>query len=293
MAARGWLNLALLLLVAALGALAYFQPGKEGSQPEPPVTQADTEGIDRIRLEPRDGATLLLARKEDGWRLLRPREMAADPARVEGLLGLLSVQSEGTVTVEEGRQEEFGLGSPQWRVEIGEHRLALGGEHPIEPQRYLRVDGQVHLVSNAAVRSIKGDWSAYASRRLVPEGAELARLELPETTLVKKEDRWQARDSDSIGPERAGRTPRAWANNRAFALEQVDEPGEGPQAILHIAGQDSPIRYTVRSTDPQLELVRPELGLLYRLPKGKVDTLLHPSRAEEEGTESPEPGQPK
>lgn len=287
MRARGWLNLGLLIVVGSLAALAYFRPGKEGEQSLPQVTGTEKAEVDRIRFEPRKGESLTLVRKQGEWRLSEPRGLPANSGRVASLLGLLSLKSQATVEVEKNRLAELGLKEPEWTAEVGGHRFALGGDHPIKPQRYLRVDQTVHLVSRGAVRSVKSSWSAYASHQLLPAGARLTRLELPEVTLARgKDGGWKASDGASLKAKAAKETVKAWQERRAFALEAAEDGKGGPTAVLHLRDREEPVSYRVRSTDPQLELVRPDLGLLYRLPKGLVDTLIHPERSETEESEA-------
>ncbi len=297
MGTRSWLNLALLTLVGGLGALAYFQPGKGGSsETKPPIIQSRPEQIDRVRLLPRKGKEITLVRKQGGWRMTQPRQLLANSSRVDSILDLLTAKSQGTVEVTKEREERFGLKAPAWVVKIDQHRLALGGDHPIKPQRYLRVDDTVHLVSESAVRSIKSNWPAYASQQLLPSGAQLTRLDLPEVTLTKApKGQWKAQDSQELKAKTASETADAWLKRRAFALEGIKEPSKGPTATLHFEGNTEPIRYVVQNTDPQLELARPDLGLLYRLPKDLVDPLLYPRRATKETTHSSGsfPGKPK
>jgi hypothetical protein len=273
---RIWLNILLLAVVAALAALAYLRPGASpGEADRRPLVRPKTTGVDEIRIRPRAGEAIRLRRREGSWRLVEPRAAPADPARARAVAGLLSAVSRGRVRAADGAGDRFGLAEPDVLVTLAGHTFALGDDHPIKRQRYVRVDGGVHLVATRALRRISGKWTDYVSRRLLPAGAEVTRMELPGLTARKGDDGWRARE-DGPEPEALARLADAWQHRRAMALEAA-EPGDGgPWVRLHIAGRQEPVAYRIRSRDEQLRLYRPGLGLVYRLGGDAAADLLQP-----------------
>jgi len=288
------LNIALLALALALAGLAYLRPGAEpeGSE-QPPVTQTDPSAVERIRVVPEAGATTVLQREGGHWRMREPHGIAAAESAVEALLGLLEAESEGRLEVGSGQLDRYGLKDPAVTVEMAGHRFRLGDEHPIEPQRYVQVDGTVHLVQAASLRQVEPAWHHYASRRLVPAGASLVRLELPEASLERVEGgTWQGEASGDghVTQDGARSTAQAWERARALEVSALEgDPPSGAVVRLHLAERDEPLRYRIERRDEGLRLHRPAPGLSYRLPGGRAEALLDPvTTAEaEEATEAP------
>ncbi len=294
MGPRTWLNLGLLALVLALATIAYLQPGTQQPPEKPPLAGLKTDRIDRIRVTPRKGTPVHLERGPGSrWRLTAPRAMAADRVKVRALLDLPSVRSRETVTVPEDEAAGFGLAEPELTVEMDGHRFALGGDHPIRYQRYVRVNGTVHLVSKGALSRLGGDWTAYVHRGLLPPGSEPIRLDLPEATLEKGGDgAWVAAEAaGQPGAEAVTATVDAWRHRRAFAIETLTgEPPEGPTVTVTLAGSEDPLTFTAAFSGQELQLVRPGLGLKYRFGKDAADALFYPGKTA--GAPSVERGSP-
>jgi len=282
---RTWLNLALLAGVAVLAGVAYWQPGKQPPADKPALTHRDPAEVRYIKLQPRGGETVELAKSDGAWEMTSPREMPASPRAVDHLLNLLGAESQGTVKVAEGKAGKYGLAKPKLAVTFDTLRIDLGADHPFKRQRYVRVHGKVHLVRKRALRQVRPDWSRYASHRLVPKGAELARLDLPGGTLVRDDKGdWKAPDKADLDSQTIERTVDAWKHRRAVSLSlapegsggggketkkdkpDLSEPAtkEKPEmAVLHLRGQEEPIRYTIERGDKKARLVRRDLGIRY------------------------------
>lgn len=273
-------NIGLLALALALAGLAYLRPGAGPEQSrQPPLTQADPAAVERIRIAPEEGAITVLQRDDGHWRMREPHAVMASESAVNALLGLLEAGSE-TRLGEVGQLDRYGLEAPAVTFEMAGHRLALGDEHPMEPQRYVRVDGTVHLVRAASLRQLEPAWHHYASRRLVPADTSLTRLELPKATLERAEQGiWQGEASgEGRVPEASARsTAQAWERARALEVAAAErETSSGPVARLHLAGRDAPLVYHIERREAGLRLHRSGPGLTYRLPGGRAEALLDP-----------------
>ncbi|HKJ89296.1 MAG TPA: DUF4340 domain-containing protein, partial [Gammaproteobacteria bacterium] len=189
MTSRAWLNAGLLVVVLVLAGVAYFQPGKQPPPPKPALTDAKPGKVDHISIRGgKKSPDVELARQGDHWRLTKPKKLAADSRTVHAYLDLLRAKSQGKLDVADKDLGKYGLDDPDLVVELGGHKIALGDRHPIKRQRYVRVDGEVHLVKLSAVRALNKDWTKIASRRLLPEGARITRLDLPKVTLERSDD---------------------------------------------------------------------------------------------------------
>lgn len=117
-----------LAVLAGLGSYAWFvereKPARSGD--EEPEAKKDKvlaglvrQRIEGLRLQPRGGEVVRLARRDNTWRLLEPIDAAADAAEVETLLGSLENMESGSVAAEAPADlAEFGLAPAQARVEV-------------------------------------------------------------------------------------------------------------------------------------------------------------------------------
>lgn len=282
--ARTWLNVALLALVVLLAALAYFRPGAGPETPErPALTERRPAGVDRLRVEPRQGPAAVLQRDGERWRLREPRAMPAEADAVRRALGLLEAESRAEVQRGDQGLAPYGLAEPDAVLEMGGHRFVIGGRHPMKGQRYVLVDDTLHLVEARRVRRLGEAWTDYASRRLLPAQASAARIELPGATLMRGDGgEWRARASaegQEIAPAAARRTAEAWRHRRARGLEAAEPEGaeEAPVVQIHLEGREEPLRFRVLEGGEQPRLYRPALGLVYRLGAGGLEALVEPA----------------
>ncbi len=141
------MNLWLLILVLLLGALVWLtlQQGRPVSWQ--PLTGIDPARVERITIHNQRGEFTL--RREAGrWRLQGPAPAAADPARVRSLLKILTTPSRERFPAPESGLEAFGLAHPRAWIEIDGTRIWLGGTHPYNHHRYLRIGETIHLVKD-------------------------------------------------------------------------------------------------------------------------------------------------
>ncbi|MBK1726822.1 DUF4340 domain-containing protein [Halorhodospira neutriphila] len=222
--ARTWLNVALLALVVLLAALAYFRPGAGPETPErPALTERRPAGVDRLRVEPRQGPAAVLQRDGERWRLREPRAMPAEADAVRRALGLLEAESRAEVQRGDQGLAPYGLAEPDAVLEMGGHRFVIGGRHPMKGQRYVLVDDTLHLVEARRVRRARGLEAAE------PEGAEEAPV--VQIHLEGREEPLRFRVLEG------GEQPRLYRpalglvyRLGAGGLEALVEPASGPSA---------------------------------------------------------------
>ena len=276
---RTWLNIALGVAVVALAGVAYFQPGQKKPEPDPTLTTVSPTEVAEVTIRPGKGQAVELERSEGRWRLTVPRELPADKPAAQSLVDLLQAKSRGTVEGADGQAAKYGLKDPDWVIEAAGHTLALGGKHPIERQRFLRVGDTVHRVDSGAVRTIKTDWTAYVSRQLVPRDGKLTDIELPEVTLSKTDEgEWKGNGKATMKPSEAKAAVRTWRNRRAMGVDAASPPSSGkPTVTLHFANRD-PIRYVIQREKNRVRLISPQAGVSYSILAGQSQELLAPHK---------------
>jgi hypothetical protein len=263
---RSHLNLALLAVVAGLGAAVWF--GQKKEEKGPPLTALKQDAITRIALQHPGKATVRLEKKDAKWSLVEPVQAPADPFEVNGILGLAEMEMKARLKASEVNRRELGLDLPAYTVSLDDQTLAVGGVEPIKYRRYVQSGDTVALIDDPPSAALDADFSDLVTRLVVPENAELSRIELPGLTLEKKPDgAWASPQQAQATSAQLAQLAEGWKDARAMwnAMETEAEPkGDGVTLTLN-DGRTVALRVVER--DPQLVLSNPALKLRYTLSK--------------------------
>jgi hypothetical protein len=135
------------------------------------------------------------------------------------------------------------------------------------------------------------DYSDLVSKKLLPAGADIAKISLPGLTLEKSADgkSWTlSPDNPAISTEQKQKLADGW--NNASAMWNAAEPAEGSKgdAATITLKDGSRLNFIVAERDPQLVLARPDIKVRYTLSKALADTLLKLAPATPAATPKPE-----
>ncbi|MAT65096.1 MAG: hypothetical protein CMN57_05590 [Gammaproteobacteria bacterium] len=283
---RSLINVVLLLLVGALAALVYLRPGTQTAD-STPLTRLDPAQVRSIRID-NDRGRIELVRHDGGWQLREP-DLRADAFQAKILLDLLKHPSQRRYPLAEINPADIGLDPPRLVLHYDDAELRLGGTEPLQELRYVQYGDTVHLIEDRVLNLLGAEASDLASRRLVPEGAELQRLTLPEFTLTRTDTGgWTiSPERPDISADRLQRLVDGWRTAQAL---WVREDGGGQmqgEVELRLADGDR-IRYGIRRSESDFVLVREEPGLEYHLGTQQGGRLLELGDMEAEAG-TPEP----
>ncbi len=166
---RRWLtNLLLLLVLALLGLGIRHELAREGR----PQTLAGLDPSDLRLIEvERDGEPpIRLERGPDGWHLLEPLRVDADPSRLEHLLAILGAPVQRSFPEQSADLAALGLAPSKLRLRLDGLTLAFGGLDPLTQQRYVAADGVVHLIEDRFYHLLIAPPVDFVSRSLLPAG---------------------------------------------------------------------------------------------------------------------------
>jgi hypothetical protein len=272
MRGRLWLNLGLVLAVAALAAIVWFEPGKAPPPVETRLTALAAQTVKRIEFLPPRGDGFALVRDGKTWFIENPR-LRAQPFRVETLLELPGAVSAAQLTLAENTDNAFGVDPPQARLRFDATEIAFGLTNPVGLRRYVRVGDTVHLIDDRYFHHAASRWTDWVDRRLLPEGVTLTRLQLPDITLARADTGWQ------LSPERPGVGADAitglideWQRAYAMDVEQADMPADARP--LRVEWNDGVLDLAlVRDADEWL-LYRRDAPIRYRFSDNQGKRLL-------------------
>ncbi|WP_006787387.1 DUF4340 domain-containing protein [Thiorhodospira sibirica] len=270
---RLWINLSLAIIVILLLSLAWWLDQKDEEQDAAePLLNLSSEALTRIEIgsASADSRAVVLTRDaEDKWWVSAPIQHPANPGRVHQLTRLLALTPTVRYSVEDEMQlHSFGLSNPQHIVRFNDIRLSLGQVNPVTRQRYARVDdGDILLIPDYLTRDLPQNFAAYVSPRLLPEGVEIVKVELPQATLSYDGDHWEASPADTVDAVQARLLADTWEEMVAAGAEALGSQTPEYELTLHLDSGEQ-ITFQVLETEPVLRLARPDLGIVYILPAG-------------------------
>lgn len=277
MGSRSLLNLGLLIVVALLAALAFWEPGKTPPPKAETLTGLDPATIQRVRIARPGQPTIIAERDGAHWQLLAPFEARANGYRFDSLVRVAEAPTRAWFPAT-GDLEAYGLDAPQVVLELDEVTLRFGATTPVDGLRYLQRDDTVFTVGDTHFYHLVGDVGTFVDRRLLPEGAEVTAIELPGATLARGETGWQVSPEP---PDISADAVATWADNwqRARAIEVKQLEGETPEGeIVRVVLEQSAeaIEFIATLIGGERVLVRPDLGLAYHLPESVAQGLFEP-----------------
>jgi hypothetical protein len=264
---RKHLNLLLAVLVAGLAAAAYF--GREKPEPPPPpLTALKAEDINRILVRHAGRDDIRLEKRGTTWWLTAPVETRAESIEVGALLELAGRASQRRYPVAEMDLAKLGLAPSDWSIQLNDVRLEFGGLDPIESRRYVRLGETVHLIEDPPSAALDAEYHDLVARRLLPDGAQLTRIELPGLTLARSDKAgWAVTPASADqGADAAQKLADAWLRAQAMWVTPLDR-GKRAQGEVRIQAGEESFRFVILDRQEQLLLARPELGVQFALSK--------------------------
>lgn len=293
MKSRMVLNLILALLVVVLGLLALYEPGKAPPEAPPQLTTLPRSEAQTLRVVQANGTTVELRRIEDDWRLQAPIEAPANAFRVNGMLDLLQARTFNRFAADADALARYGLAEPRARLTINDQlTIAFGETAPLDQRRYVQVDGDIALIADTHFYKLLGDVGAFASPRLLPEGAQVIRLELPDLSVSRDDQgRWQVQPpAPGASADSPAMLTDAWERARAMEVTRLTGEAAGTPLRVELAGVAEPLVFFKDERDGDVVLLRPDLQLVYQLaPATAAELLTLPEPPVSPAVESAEP----
>lgn len=266
MGSRNLAILSMLGLVGLLAAVAYFEPGIEPPAPPAPLTTLQAAEITTLRIERVGGQTLRFERHEGKWRMTEPVTAPVGEQRIKGVLEIAGSSGTARYPASEVELAAVGLDEPELRLVFNDREtLAFGDSEPLDQRRYVRVGETVHLIPESGYYRVIGDYTTFIDTALLPAGAAVSALRLPDLALTREQGRWRASPAaGEFSPDQANALIDHWRHARAFEVRRYQGGGRD-EVTLTLEGGEG-LRYVVVAREPELILARPDLGLQYHLP---------------------------
>jgi len=141
------INLSLALLLAVLLAGEYYAAAPQAAAP---LLALDAQQVSEIRVRRGEQLQLALLRDDDGWMLTHPQIERASTRRVNQLLALLQAHSLLQLPAQDAQR--FGLRPALLELSFDRTQIRFGHASSPAGQRYVEVNGQIHLIDDAYFR---------------------------------------------------------------------------------------------------------------------------------------------
>ncbi len=235
-------NLALAGVVAllALAALYGSDPARE-SAPEP-LTGLNPEAGRQIRIDRGADDALRFERNAEDWGMTVPYRIAANRDKLQALARIASTPSHRSFPAGQTDLAELGLAPAPLHLELNGLTLEVGGTEPIRRRRYVRLEGQIHLIDDLFQHHLLAAFEAFVAPTPFPTAIQSATL------------------------DGAPLTPRAlhFLTNVQVRKVESDDPPEGSHRLeVRMEGTQSPLRFSLETEGERLWREHPPL--LYRL----------------------------
>lgn len=285
---RALLNLGLAVAVAGLGALIWYSPEKPAEDADQPFAFPGVAAATRFAVVERDADSGTLTRtrwaleqRDGGWWLTAPFVAAADPTAVEDLVKSLgAARRRAQYTAAELDAKATGIDHPGSALLVttggAEARYELGGTEALNYRRYIRNGDAVQLVDDLISYRLQQDAATLISKRLLPAGAKVTRIELPGRALARGADgKWTLRPDDAeVTADALVALAEHWERATASAV-RLRQDGV-VQAVIKVTleGAVAPLEFQVLTAVDGLRFARADLGLEYELPTTAREALL-------------------
>ena len=266
-----WLAIALLVLVW----VAWKEPGHGPKPPEAKLTAMSPAAVTKIVISNHNGS-ITLSKQGAAWRMSRPVEVAANGVRVDDLLGVLQTQSLSRFAAAGRDLSEYGLAKPAVRLRLNDTEILFGGVTPVDQQRYVQVGDTIHLITDRYMFELSGDAAAWVSRDLVPPGAQIVALQVPDGKLSRNaKGEWLETPADvGVSSDAAQALVDEWRDAQALRVTPYEKHAAQGEVVIGLAGQAQPLRYQIVARRPELILARPEIGMQFYVASERADRLL-------------------
>ena len=264
MSKQNRINLILALIAALLSLILIVDAPKPEVSPAQPVSELDPQQVQSIRLALGNGQppTLELARDAQGWMLTAPVRMRADDMAIGEILRLLTLTSTRRIEPEQVDLAAVRLDPPLWRVSLDEQTFAIGRREALTGDRYVQFQDQIHLLSDLNPARFDNNYADLVSRRLLPAEQHIQSIRLPEQDMTLLQDG-------------SAELFARWRNAEAQWLVRPSKLDfDDVRERVTITLENASVDFLIRSREPRLELIRPDLDLMYMLPASASQELL-------------------
>ena len=135
----------LILAVAtiALGVAVYAELARERGLAPQPLTALDPAAVTHLEIHCQSCTTRVFERVDGAWHMRAPHDAPANPEAVARLLKVVRASVRTRAKLADYDAAKLGLDPPQFTVIADGTHIDIGGEDPIDHDRYVRIGDEL------------------------------------------------------------------------------------------------------------------------------------------------------
>ena len=209
------INFIMLGGIAALAAAVWFSPDQE--EPKTHISNIKKNDISKIVIKSRGKETVILVKQDGGWLMTEPLVTYTKHTQINGILNLLTAESEKQIPITEINPAEFGLTQPAGIVQYNEHTFIFGENDPVEGKRYVQFGETLHILPDVHLPLALASQFDFYDFELLPDfiNSKVVSYQLPDFTISKAENGgWKIEPED---PELTADLIQQWVNQWTYS----------------------------------------------------------------------------
>ena len=288
MKSRWLLNLALLVLVAALGLFVYLRPKTDANPAQQSYAVADfaANKVSRVTIAVPTKKPVIFEKQNDQWMMVEPFKGRADPLAVGRVIAVAIASSAEKLPAND--LARFGLDHPQLTVKLDDHEFSFGMYNPVGGDQFVAHNNAVYTVptsysTNATIQPLEMMDKRAFTRDEVIVGFDFGGLEQWESSHLnldlQPDGKWKV-SSPAAKPDQkelqAWFEGWEWSHFTATSVEPAPLD-HTPHPFFFVKLKDGKkIKFIKMQESPELLLVREDEQLQYHFAQDFGFTALNP-----------------
>jgi hypothetical protein len=176
-----WLNACLLLIVVLLIVFLVYssEQSKRDVSQQRRLFQTTLQEAQRIVIERQGQESIVLARKQQHWLLVKPAVAPVNEQRIRHLLTILDESIQGELARREGDLKSFKLDVAQIKLTVNNEKITFGMINPITNNRYVLKNTNIYTIKEIVYGTLGSSVTPLLQHRLLPDNMIVTQLEAP------------------------------------------------------------------------------------------------------------------
>jgi Domain of unknown function (DUF4340) len=286
MKSRWLINLALLVLVAALGAFVYLRPAdKVDGKSSYEISTLKLASFSKIRVEFPAKAPVAFEKIEGYWRITEPYKARADLVAVQRVLSIVAATSTDKFPAND--LARFGLDNPKLKLKLDNEVFLFGTINPVSGDQYVAYKDAVYLLPPSYSESASTQVVEFIDKSPIKPteeivGFDFSHLEQWENVrlnvdLLKGQWKISVASAKPSQNEMNEWLDGAWVHASANAVEPYmpDRKTTFPSFEIKMKN-GSKVHFDKLQETPELLLGRPDEGMTYHFAADMGFSMLNP-----------------
>ncbi len=284
MKSRWFINILLLVAIGILSLVVHFKPGIDRQPQATSITSLKKDQLRRIHVNRPVREDLVFLKNASGrWDIEHTPALPVDSLQMNALLRLAEQEAVRSYPANELELSQLQLEPPYATVFLNDTSVEFGNLEPIEGLRYVRVADHVHLIPDIYMQLIELSYTQFVRRRLFEKGTRIAAITLPGLSIHKANQNWSIEPAQEVSADDLQAFIERWQDATSLNIQAADPVEANEFVEITLADNAGSIKYSIASREAELVLVRPDLGIQYRMGNTGSELLtLTPPAAEEQ-----------